>query len=235
MADCVIEMGRIGSRTITIQESNLTRQRELFNHALGQLQQLGQDPVPGTSTPGIFQTLLGFLGSGLGVLGDVVGFPLNLIGTGGDFIIRTLADLAKNVPIVGELISDILLAGNTLLQAGLSLPGATLAMLGNLLKSFSGLPKDEQDSLQKKSMEKIQAKANEAGQGEDLKKIQGMQVAGAMPPALKVAAGVAAPLTGGAIAFLALRAVLGDGGAAAAGGAITAGGLGLAYMLGAFD
>jgi len=233
MADYVIELGRIDGQVFQVSQVELGHKNELMRSELGRLYQLGQEGG------GIFQTLLGFLGSGLGTLSDVVGFPLNLIGQGGSFVIKTIADLAKNVPLVGEFLSDILLAGNTLLQAGLKLPSETIAMLGNLLKSFNGLPEDKQKSLQDKSMQKLIDKAGETGQKQEMQNLLNQQKqAGSTAEVMgvvKKAAGVVAPLGGAAVTFLALQGVLGTGGALGAG----AGALGVllfgAYELGLFD
>lgn len=239
MADLVIELaGAGGGRSCPVSVNELSRAQEIMRRDLGAIHDLAQATTP-PAGGGIFQTLLGFLGDGLGVLSDVVGFPLNLIGSGADYVIKAVADLAKNVPIVGSLISDILLAANTLLQVGLKLPSSTLSMVQTLLKSFNGLSGDKQKSLQDQSMEKLLGKAKESGQEGDLQQLFNQSKKDAATVStegiLKKAAGVGVPLAVGTGAFFILQGLLGTAGGAGVGGVLALlTGYG-AYELGAFD
>ena len=221
MADQVIELG---AGRFQIYDSALLadagRREKILQHELGvvlprMFAQMGQE------APGIFQTLLGFLGDGLGVLGDVIGFPTGLIATGADFVITTIAELARNIPIVGELIADILQAGNTLLGAGLSLPSETLGILSTLLTSFRKLPEEKQKSLEDKSETKIEALAAQTGQERDVDQalnISNQQQEEKDEKALgQTIATIAAPVVGGIGLGAALLPALGPGGAVAAG------------------
>lgn len=88
----------------------------------------------------------GFLSSALGfvfnTLGDIINVPLGILSQGVDVTFNGVAGLLKNIPILGDLLAQVLVLGGSLIKFGLSIPGLALHGLGNVLggigKALSG-------------------------------------------------------------------------------------------------
>lgn len=81
--------------------------------------------------------ITGALGFALTTLGDLISIPLDLLSQGVDVVFNGVADLIGQVPIVGELLAQILLLGNTVIKFALSVPGLLLHGLGNIMTGIS--------------------------------------------------------------------------------------------------
>lgn len=81
--------------------------------------------------------ITGALGFALTALGDLISIPLDLLSQGVDVVFNGVADLIGQVPIVGELLAQILLLGNTVIKFALSVPGLLLHGLGNIMTGIS--------------------------------------------------------------------------------------------------
>lgn len=231
MADMVLELGngtRLGEREIAAATRSISM-------AAGRMRTLGQDE----EKPGIIQTLLGFVGDGIGLLGEGVGFPLGLIATGADFVINAIADVAREVPLVGTLIAEILVGANTIIGFGLKLPSEILGVISSLLTAFRKLPEDKQKELEKKAEDKIVEKARETGQQGDVEKVlksqEDKETKTQENKTVNTALGIGIPVLAGAGLGTALAGPVGLGGGIALG--LTAGGagIGLSALLGAFE
>lgn len=81
--------------------------------------------------------ITGALGFALTTLGDLVSIPLDLLSKGVDITFNGVADLLGQIPIVGELLAQILLLGNAVIKFALSVPGLLLHGLGNIMTGIS--------------------------------------------------------------------------------------------------
>lgn len=81
--------------------------------------------------------ITGALGFALTTLGDLVSIPLDLMSKGVDIVFNGVADLIGQIPIIGELLAQILLLGNAVIKFALSVPGLLLHGLGNILTGIS--------------------------------------------------------------------------------------------------
>lgn len=81
--------------------------------------------------------ITGALGFALGALGDLVNIPLGLLSQGVDIVFNGAADILGQIPIVGELLAQILLLGNAVIKFALSVPGLLLHGLGNIMTGIS--------------------------------------------------------------------------------------------------
>lgn len=209
-------------------------------HNVGQLSPAAAGGAgAGAEEGGFFEDIFGFFTDGMGVLGDVIGFPIGLIAEGSSTILNSLGSAVKEIPLVGQFVSDILTSGQSLLAGGLKLDPTSIGTIGTLLKVFGVLDEEEQKTLQRVSETKIVAKAAETNQAADitqllalLKKSQGDQKE---DKTLKTIAGVGVPVLVGGGLSAALIAELGTAGGIGVGVAATGAGLGLAALLGAFE
>lgn len=81
--------------------------------------------------------ITGALGFALTTLGDLVSIPLDILAKGVDIVFTSAADLLGQIPIVGGLLAQILLLGNTVIKFALSIPGLLLHGLGNIMTGIS--------------------------------------------------------------------------------------------------
>lgn len=65
-------------------------------------------------------------------LADIVSVPLDLASQGVGVLFDGLAGFLANIPILGELASQLLLVGKAVIQWGLSVPGLLLEGIGNV-------------------------------------------------------------------------------------------------------
>jgi hypothetical protein len=151
-AEELIELGRGNSLTGIVRTPFLANRR---HHALGtsypdarlgDLLDLVKD-VGGMIT--------GALGFALSTLGDLVSIPLDLLSQGIDFTFNGVAGLLDSIPIIGGLLSQILLLGGAVIKFALSVPGILLHGLGNIMTGISkALLQKQTPEQNKKSMEK---------------------------------------------------------------------------------
>lgn len=99
------------------------------------------------------------LGTAIGVIADIVSAPLELLASGVDWVLTNLATALTNIPILGELVAEILLIGNAVIKFALSLPGMLLHELEGLLK---GLGDTFSDSLSEGAQDEALAAAKGA-------------------------------------------------------------------------
>lgn len=81
--------------------------------------------------------ITGALGFVLSTLGDLVSVPLNILSQGIDIAFTNIASLLDHIPIIGGLLAQILLLGNTVVKFALSVPGMLLHGLGNIMSGIS--------------------------------------------------------------------------------------------------
>lgn len=113
----------------------------------------------------------GFISSGLGfalnTLGDLVNIPLGVLSQGVDITFNGVAGLLENIPIIGDLLAEIMVLGGAVIKFALSVPGLVLHGIGNIL---SGIGKalsaknsaSENDKKVKDAKDNIVNKAPEA-------------------------------------------------------------------------
>lgn len=73
----------------------------------------------------------------LHVLGSIIDVPAAWLAQGSDVAFNAVSDLLKKVPVLGNLLAEILLLGGALIKFGLSLPGMALQGLSNLLAGLA--------------------------------------------------------------------------------------------------
>jgi hypothetical protein len=83
----------------------------------------------------------GFIADGLAfalnTLGDLVDLPLNILSQGVDIVFNGVSGLLREVPIIGDVLAQILVMGGALVKFGLSIPGLVLHGLGNILAGIA--------------------------------------------------------------------------------------------------
>lgn len=154
---------------------------------------------------GLFKDIFGFLATAIGT-------PLDLVGQGASLVIDTISGQIARIPLIGELVAQVLTIGRVVINAGLHLPETLLRGISNLFGSFAKLPEGKQKELTEKAVGQVmqfakdQGKEREVGQliRENPPTVGGQPVAGAAAggtPALARAAvglGVPAALAAGA-------------------------------------
>jgi hypothetical protein len=129
-AEELIELGRSGN-TLALSRTPFLANRpraQLGSARLGDILDIVKD-VGGIIT--------GALGFALTTLGDLVSIPLDILSQGIDLVFTNVAGLLDQVPIVGTLLSQILLLGNAVIKFALSIPGLLLHGLGNIMTGIS--------------------------------------------------------------------------------------------------
>lgn len=101
---------------------------ELAGYELGDILDIVKD-VGGMIT--------GALGFALSTLGDLVSVPLDILSKGVDLVFTNVAGLLDHIPIIGGLLAQILLLGNSVIKFALSVPGMLLHGLGNVMTGIS--------------------------------------------------------------------------------------------------
>lgn len=81
--------------------------------------------------------ITGALGFALNTLGDLVSVPLDILSQGVDIVFTNVAGLLDHIPIIGSLLAQILLLGNSVIKFALSVPGMLLHGLGNVMNGIS--------------------------------------------------------------------------------------------------
>jgi len=89
----------------------------------------------------------GFLVDGLSflftTLGDLLDVPLKILSQGVDLVFNGVADLLRNIPIVGDLLAEILVLGGAIIKFALTIPGMVLREVGNVLGGVAKALKTE--------------------------------------------------------------------------------------------
>lgn len=129
-AEELLELGRSTGSFAAAQRPFLANRRpfSMGDARLGDLLDIVKD-VGGIIT--------GALGFALTTLGDLVSIPLDLLSQGVDLVFTNVAGLLSSIPIVGELLAQILLLGNVAIKFVLSVPGILLHGLGNIMTGIS--------------------------------------------------------------------------------------------------
>lgn len=76
-------------------------------------------------------------------LGNLLDVPLKILSQGIDLVFNGVADLLRNIPIVGDLLAQIVVLGGSILKFGLSIPGMVLREAGNVLGGIAKALKTE--------------------------------------------------------------------------------------------
>jgi len=105
----------------------------------------------------ILGSVAGFLADGLSfaftTLGDLIDIPLQILSQGVDIAFNGIAGLLQQIPIVGDLLAQIVVLGGSLIKFALSIPGLVLRGLGNILGGVakalkgSGTEKENQEKV----------------------------------------------------------------------------------------
>lgn len=85
--------------------------------------------------------IAGFLAEGLSLaftwIGNLIDVPLQILAQGVDIAFNGVAGLLGQIPILGPLLSQVMVLGGALIKFGLSIPGLVLKGLGNVLGGFA--------------------------------------------------------------------------------------------------
>jgi hypothetical protein len=100
----------------------------------------------------VLGNVAGWIAQGLSfafnTLGDLVNIPLNILSQGVDVTFNGVAGLLKNIPVIGDLLAQILVLGGSLVKFGLSIPGLALHGLGNVMGGIAKALKGSGDESQ---------------------------------------------------------------------------------------
>lgn len=117
----------------------------------------------------ILASLGGFFVKGLelafNALGDWIDIPMNILSKGIDILfVDGLGSILNSIPLIGPLLSQIVVLGGSLLKFGLSIPGLVLHGLGNVMGNIGealdkNFTEDENQKGINKSKEEIIKKA----------------------------------------------------------------------------
>lgn len=99
----------------------------------------------------VFGYFFGAVGEGVtqiaGLLTDILEVPINLVSTGVGALLTGFAGLVGEIPILGPLVSSVVLAANAIIQAALQLPLEILTAVENLGKALKTLTPDQQKTF----------------------------------------------------------------------------------------
>ncbi len=147
-----------GLGTVRLRESPLNHQTLMLAN-----QRPGLNGLPDFLV-GILQKLADWLGVAFNTLGDIVDIPLGILGQGIDVMFDGLASVVGMVPVLGPLLSEIVLLGGTIIAFALTVPGLILHEFGNLLEGAAKwldtkLTPDEKEKNLEEEKKKILDKA----------------------------------------------------------------------------
>ncbi len=101
-------------------------------------------PMIANTNPGldgltdVFIKILGTLAEWLGVafttLGTIVNIPMDILGQGVDIAFSGLSSVVGMIPVLGPLLSEIVLLGGAIIAFAITVPGLILNEFGNLLE-----------------------------------------------------------------------------------------------------
>ncbi len=135
-AEELIELGRDGALVL--------RERRPFLAGRSRSPELGILDMLG-DVAGFFADALAFT---FNTLGDLIGVPLGILAQGVDVTFNGVAGLLKNIPILGDLLAQVLVLGGSLIKFGLSIPGLALHGLGNVMAGIGKALKGENSTAQ---------------------------------------------------------------------------------------
>lgn len=106
------------------------------------------------------------VGAGLGFLKDALNVGLKPLMDGVASAFTGLADILREIPLIGEIVGGLILVINAAIQTLLSLPGLLIDALPKILKGltssfFGAYGKDEQSSILSTVLPKVAARAPE--------------------------------------------------------------------------
>jgi hypothetical protein len=88
----------------------------------------------------VVKSVGGFISSGLGfalnTLGDLLDVPLGILSQGVDITFNGVVGLLENIPIIGDLLAEIMVLGGAVIKFALSVPGLVLHGVGNILSGI---------------------------------------------------------------------------------------------------
>ncbi len=83
---------------------------------------------------GILKKLAEWLSVAFTTLGTIVNIPMGILGQGVDIAFSGLSSVVGMIPILGPLLSEIVLLGGAIIAFAITVPGLILNQLGNLLE-----------------------------------------------------------------------------------------------------
>jgi hypothetical protein len=126
-AEELIELGRARNAQIGGRKPFFVNRPKLSGRGLGDILDL-------------VKSVGGFIASGLGyaltTLGDLVNIPVSVLSQGVDITFNGVSGLLENVPVIGDLLAEILVLGGTVIKFALSIPGLLLTGLGNIMSGI---------------------------------------------------------------------------------------------------
>lgn len=148
-AEELLELGR--ARAVRVE-----RRPFLMGRARPMVANAGR-PVEQAYFLDVLGSVAGFLVDGLSfaltTLGDLIDVPLQILSQGVDIAFNGIAGLLGQIPIIGDILAQIVLLGGALIKFGLSIPGLALRGLGNVLGGVakalkgSGTEKENQEKV----------------------------------------------------------------------------------------
>lgn len=146
------------------------------------------------------------------LLADIVGGITDLVGGGIGALLTGTAGLLGNIPIIGGILSQVVLLANTVIQFALSIPETLLRNIGSVFTSLKKLmePEKNQDTYQKAKDDVV--KKAPSGIQKDVEKMLGASLISLVTGKAVSGAGGAGSASGG------------SGGAGGAGGSPIGGG-----------
>lgn len=124
-------------------------------------------PSMGISLAEIGSFLLDMLSKGIGVIADIVKVPLGLLTEGVGVVFTSVAAVISEIPVLGELVAQVLLAANAVIGFALAAPGKLLEgvsnVFGNLARALDEAygPEEKREKLDA-ARENIVSRAPEA-------------------------------------------------------------------------
>ncbi len=118
----------------------------------------------GLSFVGILQTLAEWLSVAFTTMGSIVDIPMGILKQGINITFDGLASVVGMIPVLGPLLSEIVLLGGAILAFAVMVPGMILNEFGNLLEGAAKwldtkLPSDEKKEKIEEEKKKIIDKA----------------------------------------------------------------------------
>jgi hypothetical protein len=111
----------------------------------------------------VFGFLFNILSEGVGLLAKIVAVPMDLVGQAASTVIDGLAAAVGQIPLVGEVLAQVLIVAKVIINAALKIPETLLKAVSNIFGAFAKLSSGQQTSLSKTAMGKLMALATSRG------------------------------------------------------------------------
>ena len=129
-AEELLELGNIRKGPVRTNRPYLAgRKPMLANPTLGGIDILS---ILGT----VAQYLAQGLGFALNTIGSIVEIPLDILGQGVDIAFNGIAGGLRYIPVLGDLLAEIVLVGGAIIKFALTIPGLLLHEFGNILEGI---------------------------------------------------------------------------------------------------